>query len=163
MHLILNLVTKVGVSEVPGLALPEHSDPGGDPRLHRGRCHLPQALQEAPGAEKGGKGRLTSLKPLCIFSVTDHTACRWWRRWQRCMTWAKSSIGRFLTHDLSIIWKHFTLPGWRSTAPHHNDGASLWRGRISENLRGLMSVETWIIIVRRGLVMRIVHWLCDMM
>ena len=76
MHLILIFATKVGVSEVPGLALPEHSDPGGDPRLHRGRCHLPQALQEAPGAEKGGKGRLTSLKPLCIFFVTDHTACR---------------------------------------------------------------------------------------
>ena len=38
----------MGLPEVPRLALPGHEDPGGHPRLHRGRSHLPQALQVTP-------------------------------------------------------------------------------------------------------------------
>merc|ERR1712203_201228 len=49
---VINLV----VPEVPGLALPEHADPGNHPRLHRGCRNLPQALQETPRAQKGRKG-----------------------------------------------------------------------------------------------------------
>ena len=44
--------SQMGVPEVPRLALPEHQHPGGHPRLHRGRCHIAQALQKVSSVEE---------------------------------------------------------------------------------------------------------------